>query len=123
GHERTSTPQRNADAERLKLLDENVEALREAGLRQVLTLDDRLVDTGPAVHVVGLDGQDLLKRMGGAVRLEGPDLHLAETLSAELRLAGEWLLRDERVRPDASRVNLVVHEMRELQHVDRTDRD
>ena len=59
----------------------------------------------------------------GAVRLERPHFHLSETLAAELRLAGERLLRDERVRSDAPRVDLVVHEVRELQHVDLADGD
>src|SRR3712207_7332546 len=46
---------------------------------------DGLVDLHAAEHVVGLDRQELLERVGGAVRLESPDLHLAEPLAAELR--------------------------------------
>src|SRR2546426_3366880 len=34
-------------------------------------------------------------------------------------LAGERLLRDQRVRADGAGVNLVVHEVRQLHHVDR----
>src|SRR5690606_12864657 len=57
-----------------------------------------------------------------AVRLERPDLHLTKPLAAELRLTGERLLRDEGVGADAPRVDLVVHQVRELQHVDRAHR-
>src|SRR6267143_1485687 len=40
-----------------------------------------------------------------------------------VRLRREQLLQDERVRPDGARVNLVVDEMRELEHIDITDGD
>jgi hypothetical protein len=43
-----------------------------------------------------------------AVRFERPHFHFSEPLSAELRLAAQRLLGDERVRPDGSRVDLVV---------------
>ena len=59
--------------------------------------------------------------MGRAVSFQRPNLHLAEALSAELRLAAEWLLRNQRVWPNRSRVNLVVHEVRQFQHVDIAD--
>ena len=71
---------------------------RGAGLEDVLVLDHRLVDLGPAVDVVGLDGQELLQDVRGAVGLERPHLHLAEALAAEARLAAQRLLRDQRVR-------------------------
>src|SRR6478609_8026048 len=76
----------DVEAQRLHLLDEHLERLRDSGLGDVLALDDRLVDLHPAEDVVGLDGQQLLERVGGAVRLQRPDLHLAEPLAAELRL-------------------------------------
>src|SRR6266568_9022711 len=60
--------------------------------------------------------------MCSAVSLECPHFHLSETLAAELRLAGERLLRDERVGPDAPRVNLVIDQVRQLEHVDLADR-
>ena len=69
------------------------------------------------MHVVALDGEELLERVGGAVRFHRPDFHLAETLTAELRLATERLLRDERVRADRARVDLVVDQVVELEHV------
>src|SRR5574340_309739 len=42
---------------------------------------------------------------------------VSEALAAELRLAAQRLLGDERVRADAPRVDLLVHEVVELQHV------
>src|SRR5262245_55678429 len=61
--------------------------------------------------------------MGRSVRLERPHLHLTESLAAELRLTGERLLGHQRVRPDRSRVNLVVDQVRELEHIDRAHGD
>src|SRR4029453_9628517 len=78
---------------------------------------------GPAVDVVGLRGQQLLQDVRGAVGLERPDFHLSEALAAELRLAAERLLRDQRVRPDRAGVDLVVDQVRQLQHVDVADGD
>ena len=69
------------------------------------------------MHVVGLDGQELLQRVGGAVGFHRPHFHLAEALTTELRLATERLLGDERVRADAARVDLVVDEVVQLEHV------
>ena len=58
-----------------------------------------------------------------AVGLERPHFHFAEPLAAELRLAAERLLGDERVRSDRPRVDLVVDQVRQLQHVDVADGD
>src|SRR3981189_158575 len=81
----------DVEAEGLHLLDEHLEALGDAGLGDVLALDDGLVDLHAAEHVVGLDGQQLLQAVGGAVGLEGPDLHLTEPLAAELGLPAQGL--------------------------------
>ena len=89
----------------------------------MLALDDRLVHARAADDVVGLDGQELLQAVGGAVGLHRPHFHLAEALAAELGLAAERLLRDERVRPDRARVDLVVDQVVELEHVHDADGD
>src|SRR5690606_19441703 len=68
----------------LHLLDQHPEALRYSRLGDVGALDDRLVDLDTALDVVGLDGEQLLEGVGGAVGLEGPHLHLAEALATEL---------------------------------------
>src|SRR5947207_9522102 len=88
----------DVEAQGLHLLDEHLEALGDARLRDVLALDDGLVDLHTAQHVVGLDREDLLERVRRAVRLERPDLHLPEPLPAELRLPAQRLLGDHRVR-------------------------
>src|SRR5688572_19414518 len=82
------------EAQRLHLLDQHLERLGDARLGDVLALDDGLVDLHPAQDVVGLDGEQLLQGVGGTVGLEGPHLHLAEPLTAELSLTTERLLGD-----------------------------
>src|SRR3989338_4819131 len=69
--------QLDVERQALKLLHQHVEGFRGAGLEEVLSLDDRLVDTVASFYVVGLDGEHLLERVGRAVRLERPHLHLA----------------------------------------------
>src|SRR5215213_7035487 len=90
----------NVETEALELAHENIEGLRQARRLRHVALDDRLVDLAPALHVVALDGQKLLERVGGAVGFERPDLHLSEALAAELRLSAQRLLGDQRVRSD-----------------------
>src|SRR5258706_5493688 len=118
----TIAQQLDVEAEALQFAYQYVEGLRQSGLGRGLSLDESFVDFGAAVDVVGLDGQELLEDVRRAVRLERPDLHLAEPLAAELSLAAQRLLRDERVRSDRPRVDLVVHQMRKLEQVDVADR-
>src|SRR5437764_1360234 len=113
----------DVEAQRLHFLDQHLEGLGDAGLGDVLALDDRLIDLHAAEDVVGLDGEQLLQRVRRAVGLEGPDLHLAEALATELRLPTEGLLGDHRVRPRRAGVDLVVHEVEQLQDVDVADGD
>ena len=112
----------DVERERLHLLEEHLERLGDARLGDVLALDDRLVGLHAADGVVGLDREHLLERVGGAVRLERPHLHLAEALAAELRLAAQRLLGDERVRAGRAGVDLVVDEVEQLQDVHVADR-
>src|ERR1700716_3593742 len=107
-------PERKA----FKLLDQHAERLRDAGLKSVVALDDRLVRLHTSDDVVGLHGQDLLEDVRRAVGLERPDLHLTEPLTAELRLAAQRLLGDEAVRTGRPRVDFVFDKVRELEHVD-----
>src|SRR5438309_6780663 len=100
----------DVEAERLQFADKNVERLGYTGLDGSFALDDGFVDLGAAEDVVGLGGEQLLQDVGGAVSFKGPDLHLTEPLSAELRLTAQRLLGDERVRSDGTSVDLVVDE-------------
>src|SRR5262245_55900124 len=59
--------------------------------------------------------------MSRPVRFECPYLHFPEPLAAELRLAAERLLSDQRIWSDAARVNLVINQVRQLHHVDVAD--
>src|SRR5712664_1340523 len=115
--------QLDVQAERLQLSDEDVERFRHAGLDARFALDDGLVNLRAAIDVVRLRREQLLQDVRCAVGFQCPDFHFAEALAAELRLAAERLLRDERVRADGTRVNLVVDEMRKLEHVDVADGD
>src|SRR5208337_1696940 len=98
--------QLHVQAERLELLDHNVERLGQSGLERVLALDDRFVHPRSSRHVVGFNREHFLQRVGGAVSLERPHFHLSQALAAELRLAAERLLRDQAVGSGRPRVNL-----------------
>src|SRR3954449_12935026 len=113
----------DVEAQRLHLLDEHLERLGDSGLGDVLALDDRLVDLDATEDIVGLDGEQLLQRVGRAVGLERPHLHLTEALSTELRLTTQRLLSDHRVGAGRPCVDLVVDEVQQLQDVDVADRD
>ena len=112
----------DVERQRLHLLQQHLERLGDARLGDVLALDDRLVGLHAPDGVVGLDREHLLERVGGAVGLQRPHLHLAEALAAELRLAAQRLLGDERVRAGRAGVDLVVDEVEQLQDVHVADR-
>src|SRR5216684_8165544 len=115
--------QLDVQAERLQLANEDVERFGHARLDTRFALDDGLVNLRAAINVVRLRREQFLQDVRCPVSFQCPDFHFAEALAAELRLAAERLLRDERVRADGARVNLVVDEMRKLEHVDVADGD
>src|SRR5258706_4429637 len=84
----------NVETEALELAHENVEGFGQARRLRHVSLHDRLVDLAPALHIVALDGQQLLERVGGAIGLQGPDLHLSKSLTAKLCLSAHRLLGD-----------------------------
>src|SRR5690625_741220 len=110
-------------AQGLHLLHEHLERFRNARFRDVLALDDRLVHLHAASDVVRLDREEFLQRVRGTVGLQGPHFHLTEALATELGLAPEGLLGDHRVRAGGARVDLVVHEVVQLQDVHVSHRD
>ena len=89
----------------------------------MLALDDVLVDLGTAIDVIGLDGEHFLQHVRRAVGFQCPHFHFTETLTTELSLTTQRLLRDERVRADRARMDLVVDKMMQLQDVDVADCD
>src|SRR3954452_22186606 len=113
----------DVETQRLHLLEEDLERLRDARVGDVLALDDGLVDLHAAGNVVRLDRQQLLERVGGAVRLEGPDLHLTEALATELGLTAERLLGDHGVRTGRTSVDLVGNYVVGLKDIHGADRD
>src|SRR5262245_54782278 len=87
--------QLDVETERLQLAYEHVERFRQTGREGRVALDDRFVDLRAARDVVRLRGEELLEDVRRPVGLERPDFHFSESLSAELRLTAERLLRDE----------------------------
>ncbi len=115
--------QLDIEAERTHFLHEHVEAFRNAGFEGVVTTDDSFVDLGASSNVVRLHRQHFLQCVGGAVSFQGPDFHFAETLTAELRLATQRLLGNERVWTNRTCMDLVVDQVVQLQHVNVADGD
>jgi hypothetical protein len=104
----------DVEAERAHFLDQHVEGFGDTGLERVVAAHNCLVHLGAARDVVRLHGQHFLQSVGCAVGFKRPDLHFAEALATELRLAAQRLLGDERVGTDGARVDFVVHKMVEL---------
>ena len=82
-----------------------------------MSLDNGLVGPHTAGDIVGLDGENLLQGIGRAVCLQGPDFHFAEPLAAELGFAAQRLLGHQGVGAGGAGVDLVVHQMVELEEV------
>ena len=53
--------------------------------------------------------------VSSTVSLQSPDLHLAEALAAELGLAAQGLLRDQRVGAGRTGMDLIVDQVVQLQ--------
>src|SRR5581483_8582870 len=105
----------------LHFLDKDVERLGCPGFEGIIAFNDGFVDASAALNVIGLDCQQLLQGVSGAVGFERPHLHLAKTLSAILCLAAQWLLGHERIGSDGARVDFIRHQMAQLHHVDVAD--
>src|SRR5581483_1794779 len=52
------------------------------------------------------------------VSFQGPYFHFSKTLATELRLATQRLLSNEGIRPDGPGVDLIVDQVRKLEHID-----
>ena len=110
----------NIECKRLKLLNKYLEGLRNSGSRNVLTLNNSLVSSATSVNIVGLDREYLLKRVSSSVSLKCPNLHLSETLSAELSLTSKRLLSYDGVRSVGTCVDLIVYKVVKLEVVHYT---
>src|SRR5260370_8165087 len=80
------------EAETLHFLDQHVERLRRARFERIIAFDDRFVDAGASLHVVGFHGQQFLQCVTGAVTFEGPDSHFPTTLPAAFSFSADCLL-------------------------------
>ena len=104
----------------LKLLNKHLKGLGHTGRGNVLTLDNSLVSLAAAGDIVRLDRKDLLQGISGTVSLQCPHLHLTEALATELGLTAQGLLGDKRVRTVGTSVDLIVHEVMQLEVVHDT---
>ena len=59
--------------------------------------------------------------MACAECLQSPDFHLSETLATKLSLTSKRLLRDERIRTDATGVHLILYHVTEFEEVSYAD--
>ena len=105
----------------MNFANHNVEGLGDTRLRRVLAVDDGVVHHGTSRDIVGLDGEEFLQRVSGTVSFHGPHFHFTEALATELALTAERLLRHEGVATDRTGVDLVVHQVAELEVVHVTD--
>src|SRR3990167_7947641 len=83
--------------------------------------DDGIKRRRPSHDVVGFNREHLTKRIRRAVPEKRPHFHFSEPLSADLRLAAERLLGDERVRTDRAHVDFIFHHVVELYDVHVAD--
>src|SRR5439155_2265952 len=78
--------QLHVETQAADLVGKHVETGGRAGFQGVFTLDHRFIDFGAALDVIGLHGEELLEDVSGAIGLQSPHFHFAETLTAEARL-------------------------------------
>src|SRR5690554_4225547 len=107
----------NVQTQRLHLFHQHAERLRQAWFGDVLSLHNRLIDLDATHDVVRLDSQQFLECVSSSISFERPHLHLTKALATKLGLTAQWLLRDHRVRTSRASVNLVVHQVVQLQEV------
>src|SRR6266568_4125492 len=119
---RLNLDQFHIKTQRLQFADQHVERLWHARLDGSFALDDGLVNLRTAIHVIGLRRQQLLEDVRCAIGFQRPHFHFAESLTTKLRLAAQRLLGNQRVRSNGSRVDLVVDQVRQLEHVDVANR-
>ena len=83
-------------------------------IRPMVQLDGCLLYTSlhTSDNIIGLHGQDLLQGVGCAIRLQSPNLHLTETLSAELCLTTQRLLGNKGVWAGGTCMDLIVNQVR-----------
>src|SRR3569833_2928350 len=99
-----------------------IEGFRNTRSRDIITHDNGFIGLGSADDIVGLQGQQLLENVGGAIGFKRPHFHFTKTLTTKLCLTTQRLLSNETVRPDATCVHLIVHHVMELDDINDTYR-
>src|SRR5439155_18006897 len=61
--------------------------------------------------------QDFLQNIRPPIGLQRPDFHFTKTLSTELCFTAQWLLRNQAVRTGRTRMDFVLDEVSQLQHI------
>src|SRR5579859_2319549 len=113
----------DVDAQALQLFDQYFERLWHTRLYHGLSFHNGLIGLDAPRDIVGFHSQNLLQGIGCSIRIHGPDLHFAETLSAKLRSPPQRLLRDHAVGAGGAGVYFVINHMRQFQHIGIADRD
>ncbi len=111
----------DVQSKRLQLLYQNIEGLRQSGLKGIVAFHDLFVHSRTSSHVVGFDSEKFLERKGGAVGFHGPDFHFTQALSSELSFSAERLLGDKRVGANGPCMDLVIHQVVEFEHIHDAD--
>src|ERR1051326_4411812 len=85
----------HVESQSTQFVQQYVERFGNSRCGQVLAFHDGFICFCTAYYVIRLDGEDLLENVGGTECFERPHFHFPETLSTELRLTTQRLLRDE----------------------------
>ena len=85
----------HVEPKRPKFLDQNVDGFGDPGFEIVFAAHDGFVHLRATGNVIGFDREHFLQRIGSAVSFQSPDFHFPESLTAELRLTTQRLLRDK----------------------------
>ena len=109
------TEHSHIQSKRLQLFQQNLEGLGDTRSRDILALDDGFVGLHTSDYIIGFNSQDLLQGVGCTVCLQGPNLHLSETLSSELCLTTQRLLGNQGVRAGGTCVDLIVYQVMQFQ--------
>ena len=105
----------NIQTQGLHFFQKYLEGFRNAWLRDILAFDDSLVCLNTANYVVRLNSHDLLQGVGSTICLQSPNLHLSETLSAELSFTTQRLLCNQGVRTGRTCMDLIIYQMMQFQ--------
>ena len=115
------TKDTHIQCQRLKLFKKYLEGFRNTRLRNIITLNDRLIGLHTAYHIIRLHCKDLLQCVGCTICLKCPYLHLSETLSTKLSFTTQRLLCNQGVWTSRTCMDLIVNQMMQFQVVHVTD--